>query len=79
MPTPEPDGEADLRLRREVGERIRCLRRARGLSQEDLGELIGVDRRAISTYEVGSVALSLDRVGAICRALRVETWRLFYG
>lgn len=38
-----------------TGERIRHLRTARGLSQEELGRLIGVKKAAVHKYENGIV------------------------
>ncbi|MEU1284886.1 helix-turn-helix transcriptional regulator [Kitasatospora sp. NPDC005856] len=81
MPTPpqrQPDAR-QLRERREVGDRIRFLRRQQGVSQEKLGELIGRDRQTIRHYEHGLTPASLDDLVAMARAFGVETWRLFYG
>lgn len=36
-----------------LGERIQQLRKAQGLSQEGLGEAIGVSRQAVSKWETG--------------------------
>lgn len=38
-----------------IGERIKFLRTARGLSQEDLGAMVGVKKAAIYKYETGLV------------------------
>ncbi|MGW3072390.1 helix-turn-helix domain-containing protein [Kitasatospora sp. NPDC001132] len=81
MPTPpqrQPDAR-QLRERREVGDRIRFLRRQQGISQERLGQIIGRDRQSISNYEIGRTPPGLDDIIAMARALGVETWRLFYG
>ncbi|WP_457028126.1 helix-turn-helix transcriptional regulator [Kitasatospora sp. P5_F3] len=73
-----PPTDHQLAERRRVGEAIRALREARRLSQDQLGEAVGVDRRTMSTYEVGSVAMSLDRITAVALALGVEPWQLLY-
>ena len=39
----------------EVGTRIRALRTARGLTQEEPGKLLGVKKAAVQKYENGSV------------------------
>ena len=39
----------------EVGKRIRALRTAKGLTQEELGKLRGVKKAAVQKYENGSV------------------------
>ncbi|MBV7671358.1 helix-turn-helix domain-containing protein [Streptomyces halstedii] len=40
--------------RRELGQRLGDARRAAGMSQEHLGDLIGVERRTIQRYESGT-------------------------
>ncbi|MEV7358226.1 helix-turn-helix transcriptional regulator [Kitasatospora sp. NPDC091276] len=81
MPTPprRPPDAYQLQERHAVGERIRHLRRARGMSQERLAELIGRDRQSIRHYEHGMTSVGLDDLAAIARAFDVPTWRLFYG
>ena len=77
MPTRSPD-EHQLEQRRQVGERIRRLRAARGLSQERLGEAVGLDRRTIGGYEMARSAPTLDDLTAIARALDVPLVNLFW-
>ncbi|TVQ95439.1 MAG: helix-turn-helix domain-containing protein [Deltaproteobacteria bacterium] len=59
-----------------LGERIHRARKARGLSQQDLAELAGVSRMAISKYESGRMAPSSPVLIAISRAtgVRVESF-----
>ncbi|MCG6498890.1 helix-turn-helix domain-containing protein [Kitasatospora sp. A2-31] len=78
MPTPpqrQPDPH-QLHERRAVGDRIRFLRRQRGVSQERLAALINRDRQSISNWELGHTPPSLDDLVAAARALGVPTWRL---
>lgn len=77
-PTRSPD-EHQLEQRREVGDRIRYLRRQQHISQERLAELCGVDRRTIGSWENGATPPTLDDLFAMARALGIPTWRLFYG
>lgn len=51
MPADLPDWTP---ARRALGERLRSLRRAAGLSQQAVGEMIGVDRRTVSGWEWGT-------------------------
>ena len=55
-----------------VGEMIREKRKACGLSMAALGERIGVTAAAISRYELGQRAMSLDTVQSIANALGVH-------
>lgn len=45
-----------------IGERIQALRKARGLSQEELAAQIGVSRQAVSKWEAGQSQPDLDKV-----------------
>ncbi len=56
-----------------TGERIREVRKERGLTQEELGKMIGVQKAAINKYETGIVVnLKRSTVSAIARALDVS-------
>ena len=63
--------------RRELGQRLRELRRERDLTQEQLAERAGVDSKTISRAENGHFNIGVDLIGALARALGVPTWRLF--
>jgi transcriptional regulator with XRE-family HTH domain len=64
-------------LRIRVGARLRDLRRARGLSQGELGRACDVSQREISSYEHGKAFPRLDRLEAIATALGVDPGELF--
>lgn len=49
-----------------VGEKILNLRKARGWSQEELAERVGVTRQAVSRWESGSAKPDADKIIAIC-------------
>lgn len=58
-----------------MGERVKELRTALGLSGEKFGEKIGVKRSAISDIERGRNNLSEQNILAICREFNVnEEW-----
>lgn len=58
-----------------MNERIKELRIALGLSQEDLGQRVGVTRGAISRIENGSNNVTPAMILAICREFGVnEDW-----
>lgn len=63
MESPERQADAPETM----GDRIRRLREARGLSQEALGEILGVTRAAVSQWELGTVPnIKLETFLALC-------------
>lgn len=64
-------------LRKDVGRRIRSLRQAGGLTQEELGEKAGLNYKFIGELERGRVNVSLDSLGVIAEALGVRIGDLF--
>ena len=56
-----------------LGEKLQTLRRSRGLSQEQLAEILEVSRQAVSKWENGDSAPDLDRLRAICTYFGVTT------
>jgi len=61
------------------GQRIKQLRLAKGLSQEDLGELCSLDRTYISSLERGHRNVSLKNIASLAKALDVTLSELFEG
>lgn len=59
------------------GRRIKELRKIRGLSQEQLGEQIGIDQKHMSKIELGKSYPSLDRLMRITEVLNVPLPTLF--
>lgn len=59
------------------GRQIRELRKSRGLSQEQLGEQIGIDQKHMSKIELGKSYPSLDRLIRIAKVLQVPLPTLF--
>lgn len=45
---------------------LRALRNGRGLTQEELGKAIGVDKRTVSTWENGISEPNLHTIAKIC-------------
>lgn len=58
--------------KRTFGLRLRELRHARGLSQESLAELAGLDRTYVSSCERGHRNISLENIYRLAAALGVE-------
>lgn len=60
-----------------LGARIKELRKARGLSQDQLSEKINIDPKHLSRIEVGKSYPSLDTLEKISKVLKVEIKDLF--
>ena len=57
---------------REIGARIRQARRLRGLSQSDLGRLLGVTFQQVQKYERGTNRVPLSRLVGIAAAFETR-------
>ena len=55
-----------------IGERIAALRRAAGLSQEQMAEMLEVSRQAVSKWETGQTLPEADRIPRICALFSVS-------
>lgn len=55
-----------------MNERIRILRKALGLSQEQFGEKIGITKASISNIEKGNRNMSDQTLKSICREFNVN-------
>jgi transcriptional regulator with XRE-family HTH domain len=62
--------------KREFGQRLRELRRQRGVSQEELADLAGIDRTYVSGCERGRRNIGLVNIHRLAHALDVEPWEL---
>lgn len=62
----------------EIGQRIRKKRKAQGLSQEELAEMIGISTTHMSHIETGNTKLSLPVFVSIANALSCRTDELLY-
>ncbi len=49
-----------------MGEKVLNMRKARGWSQEELADRVGVTRQAVSRWESGSAKSDADKIIAIC-------------
>ena len=63
----------------EWNERIAAARKAAGLTQEALGEKLGVSRQAVSKWESGQAVPDLDTVSQLCLALGLSADYLLFG
>lgn len=68
-----------MSLNEELGQRIQQLRKAKGFSQEELADRVGVSRQAVSKWESGQTAPDLERLLAVSRQLGTTTDYLLTG
>lgn len=64
-------------LHQEIGTRLRSLRQARALSQEELAHRIGMSVDAVSNIERGITFTTLDTLAKIATALNVTLAEIF--
>ena len=81
--TPERD-EMEVPLKEElnayfIGEAIKKARQAKNLTQEELGERIGVQRAQISRLEKGKSVITLPTMSRVFRALGIKSGILDLG
>lgn len=63
--------------KKEFGNNIRRARKNKGLSQENLADILGVSRTAITRYENGDVFPSPEQISIICDELDIYANDLF--
>lgn len=62
-----------------IGQRIRKIRKANRLSQEQLAELVGISVTHMSHIETGNTKLSLEVFAEIAQALDARSDELLFG
>ena len=62
-----------------LGDNIRSLRKAYGETQEQLGEVLGIEKNTVSSYEKGSREPSKETIHAIAKHYMVSTEELLHG
>lgn len=65
-------------LRFSVGQRIRTIRKTKGLTQQQLAELSGLDDAYIGSMERGERNFSIDTLEKVILALEIPATELFY-
>lgn len=65
-----------MELRRTFAKNLRHWRAARGLSQEALAHLAGIDRTYVSALEREVYSVSLDTIERLAKSLGVEPQQL---
>ena len=67
----------DHNLRKKFGNKVRELRKNRGLSQEELGFKANIHRTYVGAVERGEQNVSLDNIGRLAKHLKVSLAELF--
>ena len=67
----------NVKMNQLVGKRIKEARNRKGLSQQKLGEMLGVSFQAVSTWEQGKFIPDSDHLPALAKALDVSLDSLF--
>ena len=62
---------------KDFGNKIREIRKERGLSQEELAELSNLDRSYMGHIERGEKNVTLLKIHQIAHALQIEVYKLF--
>lgn len=60
-------------------EKLMELRRSKGWSQEQLGEMLGVTRQTVSKWELGSTTPEMEKIAAISELFGITTDELIKG
>jgi transcriptional regulator with XRE-family HTH domain len=63
----------------EIGTRVRAARRDRGLTQDELANLVGVSRSAVAQWETGRAGQVTGNLSRIAGALEVNVEYLMFG
>jgi transcriptional regulator with XRE-family HTH domain len=67
-----PAGRPAIKKPTDFGERLGAARRAAGLTQQELGDRIGVTQRVVAYWERESVGLKADQLVSLAEALGVS-------
>ena len=59
-----------------LGSHVRSLREARGLTQQDVADALGLTRVTINRFEAGATDLAASRLFLLAELLQVEPGRL---
>jgi transcriptional regulator with XRE-family HTH domain len=62
---------------KEIGEKVRLLRKHAGMTQEKLAEEVGVSFQQIQKYENGNTKLNTDKLQQVASALKVPASAFF--
>ena len=65
-------------LKKNIGKKIKVFRKKKGLSQDKLAEIINIEMKSLSRIESGHNYPQCENLIAICTALDIEPWQLYF-
>ncbi len=67
-----------IKLKKNIGEKIKFFRKKRGLSQQELAELVDIEMKSLSRIESGHNYPQCENLVAIAQVLNVLPWQLYF-
>lgn len=64
---------------KEIGSRVRAIRKERGIGQAELAQVLDVDETAISKIENGKRGLAAAELAQLCEHLQMSSDELLFG
>jgi transcriptional regulator with XRE-family HTH domain len=64
-------------IKKQLGKKIQNIRKAKGLSQEKLAELIGISNNSLSSIETGKSFMSFPNLERLIDVLNIKPYELF--
>ncbi len=65
-------------IKKELGSRIKSIRKSKGLTQEQLAELVGIEPPSLSYIETGKFSPSIETLQKLSEVLQVGVWEFYY-
>ena len=65
-------------IKKELGSKIKSIRKSKGLTQEQLAELIGIEPPSLSYIETGKFSPSIETLQKLSEVLQVGVWEFYY-
>ena len=65
-------------IKKAIGKKIQTIRKHRGITQEKLAEMIGIEIPSMSNLETGKYAPSIETLQKLSEALQVRPYEFYY-
>ncbi len=67
-----------MELKKLVGKKIQQIRKHKGITQEKLAEMIGIEVPSLSNLETGKYSPSTETLQKLSMVLGVKVWEFYY-